>query len=353
MRYSVTCVLLVLCTASIGVEAKPVISSASGTIKDGETVIILGQSFGIKSQAKPVLWDTFESGSSGQRIENKSATVGNWNSGGGSGGPVYDSSLAHNGGKSSKHSFGSAYNSSLAKNMSFKRLYLDFWLHVDYATVKSRNWKPWRFYGGNDSLQMNWVWYCNGQALTRYDSAGLDSNSWVGSSYSDRSWHHFQLAFEESGPGQNDGTIRHFIDSKMHGLDSGNTQTRSSNTSFSEIRLGHYWATDSAAGCPASGGAEIHIDNVYIDTSWSRVEIGNSPTYASSTHREIQVPVDWQGSKINVEINTGSFQSGQDAYLYVFDSNNVPNSQGYPIVISEGSVAKTKIPKPPSDLVAF
>ena len=64
-----------------------------------------------------------------------------------------------------------------------------------------------------------------------------------------------------------------------------------------------------------------YYDDIYIDSTLARVEIGNSTNYYSSTHRELQIPVSWNNTTITVELNQGSFQAGQEVYLFVINEH--------------------------------
>jgi len=75
------------------------------------------------------------------------------------------------------------------------------------------------------------------------------------------------------------------------------------------------------------------FDDIYIDDSWSRVEIGNNQNYNNCTHREMQIPQAWTNNSINFKFNKGSFNVGDNLYLFVIDGNGVV-SQGYPITIN-------------------
>ena len=117
------------------------INSAPSNLNDGSSVTISGSDFGTKAQAVPVLWDTFENGIIGNNIRDTNAIIGSWDSS--SLDPsVYSSAIARSGSKSSYHDYKNSYSRSLPKNMQFSRLYMDFWIYVDYVDVKSRNWKP-------------------------------------------------------------------------------------------------------------------------------------------------------------------------------------------------------------------
>ena len=315
--------------------AAPTLSSVSGTFGHNQSVTISGSGFGTKAQAAPVLWDDFESGTNGTQIQNKNATIGKWDTGAGSDVPIYSNVVKHAGNLSSYHNFVGNYNASLSKNTDFTRLYMDFWLYVNYKSVKTRNWKPWRFYG--DTNEMAYQNYCgNGDyAIDSYAPPCVDVNDWDGASYSNNTWIHYQVEFLHSAAGASGGKVKQWINSVLTNNYTG--ITRCDSTPFREIRIGHYWAHDAIEGCPANSGADIYVDNVYIDTTWSRIELGNASTYAASTKREIQIPTAWSNTGIVATVNTGAFSANQQVYLYVVDSTGAVNSNGYPITIGSGS----------------
>lgn len=329
-------------------SAAPTVSSVSGTLSSGQTVTISGSGFGSKPQAQPVLWDDFEGGVSGQLVTGQAAKAGRWDSGTGSDMVTYSTTKPRTGKQSAFHNFMSTQNASLAKNMTFDRLYMDFWMLVEYSGNKSRNFKPWRFYGDSDRLQLDYVWLCNGQLTNRVqENAGWSQGDWGGDTYKNNTWMHVQLIYSQSSPGVANGTIRHYVDSKKHGLDSGAIVTQMKAAQFDQIRIGHYWAKDGISDCPSNPGSRVYVDDVYIDTSWARVELGNASTYAASTQREIQVPSSWADGKISVKFNPGKFSSGSTAYLYVTDANN-NTSPG--IAIKIGDAATEVKPNPPTSV---
>jgi hypothetical protein len=73
------------------------------------------------------------------------------------------------------------------------------------------------------------------------------------------------------------------------------------------------------------------MDDIYADNTLARVVVGNASTYASLTHRELQIPSAWSNSSIAITVNKGSFRDNDCAYLYVIDDNGIVNSNGYKI----------------------
>lgn len=82
----------------------------------------------------------------------------------------------------------------------------------------------------------------------------------------------------------------------------------------------------------SNGSTTLDYDDIYIDNTFQRVEIGDNAVYANCTHREIQPPTAWAGGAISATLNRGTFSPGDTAYVFVVDADNVP-STGYQITI--------------------
>jgi hypothetical protein len=92
------------------------------------------------------------------------------------------------------------------------------------------------------------------------------------------------------------------------------------------LLIGHYFATDTGTPRP---WANRYWDELYVDTTRARVEIGNSPLWSECTHKEIQIPSAWSNTKITVNAHLGTLQSSKQLYLYVIDANGKVNSNGF------------------------
>ena len=88
-----------------------------------------------------------------------------------------------------------------------------------------------------------------------------------------------------------------------------------------------------------------YFTDIYLDTSWARVILGNAPTFSASTRRELQIPTAWSSSSISVTANLGAFSEGQTAYLYVVDANGSVNAAGFPVVLGTAAAAPPAAPK--------
>lgn len=75
---------------------------------------------------------------------------------------------------------------------------------------------------------------------------------------------------------------------------------------------------------------QMYFDDVYIDNTQARVEVGNSPDFNSCSHREIQHPISWSDTEVQVDFRKGSFNSGDTVYFFVI------NDQGTVVHTSAG-----------------
>jgi len=101
-------------------------------------------------------------------------------------------------------------------------------------------------------------------------------------------------------------------------------------------------------GCGTNGS--YNFDDVFIDFTLARVEISDSPTWSGARRKEVQIPVQWSNNSIDIRINTGTFSTGQAAYLYVVDASGKINEQGYPITIGKVSAHSNSSPNPPTSV---
>jgi hypothetical protein len=88
-----------------------------------------------------------------------------------------------------------------------------------------------------------------------------------------------------------------------------------------------------------------YFADVYLDYSRARVILGNAPTFAASTVREVQVPTAWTDSSILITANLGAFADDALAYVYVVDEQGNVNENGVPIrTVAGGPVADNTAP---------
>jgi hypothetical protein len=94
------------------------------------------------------------------------------------------------------------------------------------------------------------------------------------------------------------------------------------------LYISHYFSTDTYTPTPS---AERYWDEIYVDITRARVELGDRPVFEECSHREIQIPSEWSDSLIKIRVNLGPLNSiTEQGWLFVIDKNGNP-SDGFPI----------------------
>lgn len=70
------------------------------------------------------------------------------------------------------------------------------------------------------------------------------------------------------------------------------------------------------------------MDDIYLDTSFKRITLGNAPRYADVTHEEVQFFSHWTDTEIRFEPYYGSLDRRHPAYIYIHSESDVPNAEG-------------------------
>jgi hypothetical protein len=89
-----------------------------------------------------------------------------------------------------------------------------------------------------------------------------------------------------------------------------------------------------------------YFDDVYVDTTLSRVVLADKPVLSQASIVEVQIPSAWSDGSITAQVNLGKFTQGQAAYLFVVDASGNVSATGLPVTAGGTSTALT--PNPPS-----
>ena len=357
--------------------AAPTISSASGTASAGQQVIIRGSGFGAKPTPGPLVFDDFERGTNGALVAGNAPLVKNisnnftWRDFAttSSGKPKYSNTVMRmSGAKSSYHGYGSGrgYNSSLEiihpVQETGGEVYFSMWRYQKRTSTNwSRNVKPWIVYGNGSggvfpSAYNGWGNPSDGDGAFRnsvQDNGGSAPSAtlWGGPDVSqiDGQWIRIEGYLKQSSSSTNNGAFQvwvHRPNSISRVQSNTSYRTRTTDNYWRQWHFGSYYADDTG-----NAAGEVYLDEIYFDNTRARVELGNTSTWETNTHREIQIPTSWADGQVSVTINPGTFTAGQTAYLFVVDANGVASNQGYPVVIEQGGTAAiSSPPNPPGSI---
>lgn len=339
--------------------------TGSDSLANGEPATITGSSFGSKSSAQPIKWDTFEIYTLSQSISGVGSSP-QWLLPG-SNPPVADDTHAHSGSKAAYSDFplNDPPNCSFSQvSLSFSdvtQLYVSYWVYWDTSTsadISSGDWfkmsrfnyntpysgdpwlKPefWVDYGIPEGLETprGYLQYQYGStsAYATYKTTGGQSNA-----FTHGNWHRLEFWMKlSSTPGASDGDHEFLIDAQSTplSLDSGTPGVTCPTGSTCYYNI--FQMNLSGCGYTESDHPYMWLDDCYVDSTQARVEIGNASTWSACTHREIQIPTSWSNTSISITANFGSFSINDDIYIYVVDSDGAVNASGYgPVTLSGGA----------------
>ncbi len=325
---SIICVLLSMLLALPSAFADPQISNVEGSVADSVSITITGTDFSTKVPAAPVMWEDVETGSfnSNWSTTHQLYVDNDYNRHGGS--------FFHAENDYSQHTYG-----FFTLRQTSSRWFIQYWFNLDEtwewgygANSKMSNIKFMRFWedGGNNNVVSVYHSYAGDNA-----QAGVEGIAQSGGGYfndplphdiTQNVWHCQQFEFgENSALGASDGVFRIWYDGHL-GCDFSNIMTR--NAEHPNLKYPFVVGWFSSWGTTATP-VYVFLDDIYLDNTWARVEIGDNATYEACTHREIQIPTEWSPTQIKVTVNQGSF-GYEDAYLFVVDSDGTP-STGVPV----------------------
>lgn len=313
-----------------GYGGKPIIDDVVDN-SNGGGITVKGVNFGLGS-ASPVLWDDFEGGSDGNIIAS-TPKIGSWVPSS-SAVPTYTNLTSHSGALALQANrtptfTSSNFESALPDSPDF---YVSFWFNYNFSASATGHLELFHFFNDPASTSP--------EVLSGANLLGVGVEDWYSTFFlentgryrktaypaggpSQNIWHHFEALARQSAVGVPDGMISFSIDG---------VRVYDQSSSVTRERPGRWqWASFFAIMANFAGSSSSYIDDTFINNTWARVEIGDAPTYAGSTHREIQVTSSWSDTNILIpKINWGSFASGVTAYIYVINAGNV-NSNGFPI----------------------
>ena len=324
--------------------AQPVVGGASGTVAHDQTITISGSSFGSKGAAAPHVWENFNDGSAsalnahGVTRMNNADNLRHANS-------VFNARVDF---KASAPNGDHGYYSYEGQTAS--RWFVQYWVKL----APNWQWGTTSYGGGNDGMANVKFFRMFPTGSRNYTNAGYSYHGFgdsilrfsenAGDNYISRSlktllpvnqWHSIQVEFgENSGAGAANGRLRLWIDGQLvDSTDSFVTNAASDGAAINKrpyiIGFFDSWPSSDAA----VSNMYASCADIYVDSTFSRVEIGNAASYGACTRREIQIPTSWSNGSITARVNQGGFTGGQQAYVYVVDANGQVNASGFPVTI--------------------
>jgi hypothetical protein len=373
-----TLLVLVLIASSIDVRSPvysavlnpPNVTSITGELKHDSLATINGIYFGQKATPAPLVRDDFSVGNNGDLLSARGWLVDSDN-------PDYDkpqlssAKLRHiNSVNSAKFHFTRA--TSPLQDVAYKqgipvtgtKRYVDYWMWYQMPVQTSgqpqHQLKLFKLQTGNGSsasatggpgvdgypLIDTYAWrYITGNRSTYFPVLAAPSvgpSLYAPINFTDGAWVHVRMVIDVGTEGAANGTLKVWFDDTLVINRSDVMMVAAGYGTlpwFNNFQIGKYLGN---TDYDPQSETTIYYSEVYYDTTWSRVEIGDNAVYDSCKHREIQVPQGWSDGQITFKVNQGSFSSTEPAFLFVIDAlGNVSN----PI-----SVSFSGLPPAPANL---
>lgn len=315
------------------------ITGVSGTVSENSTLTITGSGFGTKSPAAPLLWDNFDSGTSGGNLG------GSWQAM--TSIPLKYSSTTPYGGNGLSAWNRVQYGNDHAQKFSSARRSVGQHTSL-YFSCMSRHIGP----SVKDSAG-NRV-YKNGRINQDYDLRTGDilgyasphmtaiSDGYIFYRVNGTSTYPTVRSFPDIG---NAEWRRHQIFRSPSLIFGHVHQTRHDYTgsfgspNLSLILLG------TMLDAPLPGEThDMYIDDVYVDNTQARVELCTGSTWSNRGACDPQIPFGtWSDTSLTVKVNQGKYVNNQTVYIYVVNSSGTVQSYGSSLTVASDVVAPSTI----------
>lgn len=362
MRYLIVLAALLVHAAAY---AQPTINGVAGEADHGSTLTVSGSGFTLKGVAAPMFFETYEDGVDGQTLPLGSGWTDYSNFPYSSPGDyTYSSAQAWGGVGHSAEFMAGGTETWMNFELDTERLYLHHRTYI--PTCIGSNVKLWRLYCGGVANQHSYNWdSCRSDKITlnctyggsscvdyNVDAVGGQGFPGEPGDYFFERWGTVQACFGVNSNATAEQTYDgYFWMSLDYGQpkESGAVVFRSNGdnpaANFTNLRLGEFYSNqdtgssgcrDYGWGCTIDYPAPFYHDDVYIDSTFARIEVGDDEIYELCSVREPQLPLTWDHTdgEITFEFNTGTFAAAQTAYVFVVDRNNNA-SEGYPITVGQ------------------
>lgn len=333
------------------INAQPAINNTSGIISNNQSVVITGTGFGSKTIAAPVLWDAVDNQpaytglNAGDRIPTTgnapftANSVGNY--------PNYDvvryADSANRGFRTAHYkTIGPSSTMGYPRSLGganppddHSKLYITWW-YKPSQDPHGKFLRVWDDQSGNGtriSITRNGMYCSHGTPGVYYMYPYTAWGHWDGIV---GAWNRMEVLLDTV-----DHTMQFYVNGRKQKYRNSSSPEFPghlpdsmlfkfpNNKGLTPYRIGFDGGNDSSSTMITEHG------EIYIDTTFARVEIGDSPIWDSCNHREIQIPTAWSSTSITVTINQGTFNNCDTVYLFVADRSGKVNQTGYRVIINE------------------
>jgi hypothetical protein len=313
-------------------KAEPLITKVSGNFSDGEIVIVTGSNFGVKDPAKPLIWANFESGNlNATRLGIKSTWDDTQEV------SIYANDQLQNSNYCARGNLNTFNSVHFKVSKKHKKHYLYYKERFNFEFSEANcavhsYFKGPRIWDSSKFLSI-YIFYQSEKALsTRTEVSGIKGEDYFADHAlppKENVWYSFEHQTQRnSNAEKSDGTNKIWRNGVLL-INHKNVKTHFNgyNEDWENIYLQGYFANGYYCNSSPSIPAYLLFDDIYIDTTWQRVMIGDKQDFSKCTHREIMIPTKWTNEHIEIIVNMGALNSTSivNYYLFVVDSNGNTN----------------------------
>ncbi|NTW27427.1 MAG: hypothetical protein HGA36_03815 [Candidatus Moranbacteria bacterium] len=352
------------------VLAAPSVNAIAETLTHGNVLTVGGSDFGSKINiATPLVWDDFNVGNDGDLL-----SVHGWNVGTDnilSERPQLSSNKLRHVNTNNVAKFYFTRNPSYyAEDVAWrdelpvvgKKRYVDYWMWYEMPIQpmgqEAHQLKLVRMQSGPGESTDNvnfptintYAWRYNGGVRELYFpiySNLTDSESIYTTPFLDGSWVHVKMWIDVGTENNNDGILKVWSNGSVL-FDRADIKHIATGYGlknwYDNFQIGKYLGNTPTQDVETT----IYFSDVYYDTSWARVEIGDNQIYNNCSHTEIQIPSSWSDNAIDIRINAGSFATNANAYLFVIDADG--NASAGQLITIDGATSDATPPSAPTGL---
>ena len=297
-------------------------------MSDGGSITIFGLGFGSKSPVAPVSFLDFESGATvGQPIPNPYNSWVPSSDGGSSHWPLVVSSYS---GRTSKMI---RCNPTAASGDMKSNIYLDhggnrYW-YLTYDSYKdwpadqsgrSKVFRIWSLAAGPPEM----IYGMDPALIVMLNTTGAGSVTDYDAPMVRQQWSRDEAFLDSGTAGSANATYKFWEHTPGTSI-----QTFNRTTGFAMLLDSDHPVYGVAIGrefCDLIENISHYIDNVYVDNTQARVEIGDNAVWANCIRREIQIPhTTWNDTTIQATVRQGTFPAGS-AFIFVVNESGVASA---------------------------
>jgi hypothetical protein len=355
-------------TFTVSVQGPP-----SGTLTDGASRTITGSGFGTKPQAAPLHFDRFEGGTAGANLTTAyTPTIGSAYQGISTIPPSFDNAQAFSGSKSllldfTLSSTDAGCNATVSFGGNRQEMYSSYRVRKSIVGTQDTGSGAWNikygrvgatafFNSDTDAPIFEVFTELNGTAQTGPSGGEISvlgaadsTTKWNVTPMSNDAWHRLEGYVKLPSP-FNTNTGERYFKKNMAGLytRSGQighyadplTPLASSTITTADYEGAPYNTFTGASGylgfnffitpfyCRQSYSIKLWVDEIYLDSTQARVEIGNAATWSGCTKRSPQPATAWADGSITVTLNKGDMSTGEAAYAFVVKTDGTILERG-------------------------